>query len=198
MGTLTWGQVLEKVKALCFERGNLLIFDNQGMVVASPFSHVSEHFPVEAQGIGGVPSNQGASQALDTTLLNPSHCSDTKLYWPQLSHAKEIIFLLPFSFLSSASHTPPLISFVILSSWYSNHFHVCALSAPSLSCPAPKNVLIQSEGRFTAIDLPLSSTFPSFLLFFLYFQAIIFVHVQLQIKLIIGRFHISLNQKGYF
>jgi len=29
------GQIVEKVKALCFQRGSLLIFDKQDMVVAS-------------------------------------------------------------------------------------------------------------------------------------------------------------------
>lgn len=55
------GQTLEKLKALCFERGCLLVFDKQDVVVASPYVHISEHFPTEAQGIGGgeVPSNEG-------------------------------------------------------------------------------------------------------------------------------------------
>jgi len=47
------------------------------------------------------------------------------------------------------------------------------------------------------IDPFLSNPFSTFLLFFCYFQLIIFAHVQLQINLITDRFHISLNQKGH-
>lgn len=47
------GQRLEKLKALCFERGCWLIFDKQVVLVASPYGHISEHFPVEAQGVVG-------------------------------------------------------------------------------------------------------------------------------------------------
>lgn len=52
-------------------------------------------------------------------------------------------------------------------------------------------------GEFSARDLFLSNSFSSFLLFFCYFQLIIFARVQLQINLITDRFHISLNQQGH-
>lgn len=70
-GNSRQGPTLGKLEALCFERGCLLLFDKQDMVEPSLYVHISEHFPTEAQDIGGHSLKRGVSQAQDTTLLIP-------------------------------------------------------------------------------------------------------------------------------
>lgn len=133
------GQRLEKLKALCFERGCWLIFDNElcwWQVLMATSQSISQ-WRLRAL---WVPSNR-------TPLLSPK---PLLCHWSVLATA----VTLP-AFLNPPSHTPPLTSFIILISWSSSHSHAYALSAPSLSHPDPKNGSFDWEGRgFNAKERP--------------------------------------------